>query len=763
MRIRAFLLALIIIASRNLFARPGKTAWKEFPSFRIVEKEETITPPRIVQPKPIEHFIFQKTTYWRTICSLNTYTYLPPNEFLGVRVDIFSSSLTLTGYTPPLTENALLAIEKSPQWLRDDLVIAFARMTNSFQDMYANLILSVDNPIIDEVAFQVAHMSYQSLTAPYANPTLLLINAEKIYEIAPLLQYVELIDHGRYPDDPNYYTTVRYRVIDHGDTIWTEEYPKEIYYWFIVHPKLSDEKVKMTDSDGDSRQRTYGYFWREYLLFNPSSTRPYTTDSSLVLANVLRIPKYLWTRADSSFPPGRPFTPNDGALDVVGNWVSKILPYGAAAPRPIQPNQIAYSHHGYCGEVQDLLCAASRCALIPGISTMDPAEDHVWNEFYDRQWEYYQVDREGGGTSIGYDGGRQDVDFGGGKNVSMIWNYWGDGYMEDVTNEYSRVCTLVVNVRDELGFPVDGALILVATEGFYDTTTLDITGCSFTNRNGQAKFVAGDRRNFYIRAESSIGSYPGTGTVTPIARSTVPGMTYTSNIVIRGHVPFLPLLSELDPPDSSGASHILRVSYRVPSEYIVQNNSYYDSEGSEFRHPSPTGGIAFFICDSTNYAQFTSGNPFSAYFYEDLTPNGELEMYLPHPGPWFVVASNQNALRNIQRVELSVALVQAGTFVDLRLPHSQAPSIIAYPNPFNSEVTFEIVSNSAGEGLIEIFNISGELIYRKGFSIVYPCNSARIIWDGRNSLNEPVPSGVYFFRANLNGKLAGVKSLLLVK
>ena len=40
------------------------------------------------------------------------------------------------------------------------------------------------------------------------------------------------------------------------------------------------------------------------------------------------------------------FTTHNVALDVIGNWVSKILPRKALGNRPVQPNQIAYEHDG---------------------------------------------------------------------------------------------------------------------------------------------------------------------------------------------------------------------------------------------------------------------------------------------------------------------------------------------------------------------------------------------------------------------------------
>ncbi len=57
------------------------------------------------------------------------------------------------------------AIERSPDWLRDDLIRQFRKLTKYYlDDDYASLINNADENIVDEVAFQVAFLSYESLT-----------------------------------------------------------------------------------------------------------------------------------------------------------------------------------------------------------------------------------------------------------------------------------------------------------------------------------------------------------------------------------------------------------------------------------------------------------------------------------------------------------------------------------------------------------------------------------------------------------------------
>lgn len=82
-----------------------------------------------------------------------------------------------------------------------------------------------------------------------------------------------------------------------------------------------------------------------------------------------------------------------------------------------------------------------------------------------------------------------------------------------------------------------------------------------------------------------------------------------------------------------------------------------------------------------------------------------------------------------------------------------------YPNPFNPETTisFELPVN-INNPMIEIFNIKGQQIRQ------YPIfnNQSSIIWDGIDHANNPVSSGVYFYRINSDeGVLTSGKMLLL--
>ncbi|MBU1626886.1 hypothetical protein KKB18_05905, partial [bacterium] len=149
----------------------------------------------------------------------------------------------------------------------------------NLQDTYADLILESPDPkYIDELAFMIAHTSYVEIKRMYENnktssPLIFLENVEWIYKNAELLNYVELVDVGSPGIDSNFYTTTKYRYREDGVV---KEYtlPMEKYYWTIVHPKLNNENIRM-DTKADPQQSTYGYWWRNYLMNNPSEVYDY--------------------------------------------------------------------------------------------------------------------------------------------------------------------------------------------------------------------------------------------------------------------------------------------------------------------------------------------------------------------------------------------------------------------------------------------------------------------------------------------------------
>ena len=68
-----------------------------------------------------------------------------------------------------------------------------------------------------------------------------------------------------------------------------------------------------------------------------------------------------------------------------------------------------------------------------------------------------------------------------------------------------------------------------------------------------------------------------------------------------------------------------------------------------------------------------------------------------------------------------------------------------YPNPFNPETTISFDMPQAGKANVQIYNLRGQLV-KTLLNNQVSAGTKNIIWNGRDSKNNSVASGVYFYR-----------------
>lgn len=85
----------------------------------------------------------------------------------------------------------------------------------------------------------------------------------------------------------------------------------------------------------------------------------------------------------------------------------------------------------------------------------------------------------------------------------------------------------------------------------------------------------------------------------------------------------------------------------------------------------------------------------------------------------------------------------------------------AYPNPFNPQTTISFTINQSNQIKLEIFNIKGQRVKSLADG-VFEKGTHNIVWNGTNDFNEPVGSGVYFYRI-MNGSVNEIKKVMLIK
>ena len=334
-----------------------------------------------------------------------------------------------------LTMEEKKAIVRAPSWIQLRLARQLELISNGSK--YAKLILNCPKKYVDEIAFSIATCPLNAMPSP----CLLYDNAANIYKNAKYLDYAKLIDFD------NGSTTIEYKMLDHGE----EKHivcPMSIYYWFVVHPRITFEDAKYV----------YGKFWRSYLFYHNDIGYP-------LLMEKLHGIKWLWDN-ESYYPPSHrtwkwSMKNHPTAIEAINYWVGKTVNQLAIGDRPGQPNIIAHEHNGFCGELQQISVAAQRAALIPSVGICDLGEDHVWREFWANGW--HECDNwwaDGGGCIANYSEYRYRWH----KIISALFAWRGDSSIYDVTQKYIKAGDrgkVIVSVFDSFGKPVDGARITV--------------------------------------------------------------------------------------------------------------------------------------------------------------------------------------------------------------------------------------------------------------------------------------------------------------
>ena len=728
-----------------------------------LERVETIKGEAI---RPVRFYTPQKSL--DIMVDSDNWQLIPAGQFSGVRFNTKEEKLSkIPVKCEIVSDSVFLAIKSSPKWLQPELFDNFRRLSKSYRSIFARRILESEPKYRDEVAFQVAHLSPHTLQR--VDPALLDTNVIQLYRVDPDLRYVDIVEYGD-PDIGEWYTTTRYRVIDgNGDTVWAE-IPKEIYYWWVLMPKLSDEEPKMDYT-------VYNKFWRDY-LYN------YADPGYPLLRDKIKDIEVLWDGKPHSWESERPFSDTMLAVDCVANWVNYTIPsIDVGSRRYRQPNNIAHTHVGRCGELQDLLNAASRTCLMPVLSVCCYPGDHVWNEIYsplDSTWNEYQCswgghnEKKPGPAEIGK----------GHPSKYSIFGFRADGYTWLVDNHYhTDPCTLTVWVKDAQGNPVDGAEINLWANLYNDPSQV-FPGSywGYTDRDGKIDLILAPSHIYTLRMDTPRDHQPANPTQSYLvldSTQSLPGghFEYTFNALDT-----LKSLSVAERQNPAQGSYKLLITYKVPLRVLYGNKfwrytrypwvqDYYDF--SDFRSP---GDIDFFICDEENYKKYLADSFFEAYTVRKSFSSDSLEFILPEDKDFYILFSNDKRMTISELLYAKVLLYKktetGWTLIDSCAPDSiygieEKPEVVCKislrvsPNPLaHSPIRFSYsLPNTLRPITLSIYDITGRRL--KDFSCINP-GSGVIIWDQRDDKGRRVREGIYFARLT-SGAYSAVEKLVIIK
>ncbi len=671
-------------------------------------KIQIIEPNNIIQKKAVKATLSSEITLFN-------------KEYLSYEINTDDLSIKLNQNKVIISDQAKEALKLAPNWLKAQLQIKFQLLyEKGLDDDFAQLIIKADNKYKDEVAFVIAYSSINTLTNNRFRKDIDVIikNAELIYNIADSLQYVKLVEHGSIANN-DYYTTTTYRIYDPEtkDTIWNE-IPKDIYYFYVVHFKMDQEGVFVADDATATEQRTYGYFWRDYIWNNPDATQNYmpvnikTTKGEVTsiprFGEIMKKPRILWNRTMTYLPYGREFKDNDFALDVIGNWGSRALPINVTLPRSFQPNQILMKHDGMCNEDAFLIAAACRTALIPIIYLGTWAEDHVFGSIWDNDWYHFEFFRGGlepnGNSAYGITNMMAGGSYG--WENSMVNGFRPDGYNVNFSNYYAKTSTFNVAVTDSIGTPMPGAkLHIYARNG----TSILYSGTIFTDSDGKASFDVGENKFYYIQAVHPVyKTAPIEDTKVYLLNQTITkaNNTYNYNLPYPNVIIDNNQVEDLNDTDND-ETYKYGLNIKLKSINILTDLiEKHDSQRSRFYYwnPESKGEITSFLVDEDNYNKFKSGENYKAYYYNEYKNENEFNIKLPYKAKWYLVLSNKKYDNFYQHLTSEVSILD--DFVTVEVNNNK---LISQDNFGNILLNQEEI-NKLGIIRFEIIDTRGKLI-----------------------------------------------------
>lgn len=692
---------------------------------------------------------------WTKADSIYIDKLIPARANCGVKINKSKFKLEIIS-AQNLTDKARNAVAKAPKWIRAELENTLSQLIPTKQDNLAQIILDAEDPYIDEIAFAIANSSTVFLASDYCFPQLFLENAITIYNHDKDLKYVEILDFGNSETDDNYYSTVLYTKIDADSNIKKIQVPKDIYYWYIVHPKLSDEIPTYIFPDiieydytlqnsphtlNIASPKDGGVFWREFLYTvqddnpeKPGEKLPQLKES-ISECNLL----YDDTKQGSS------------AIKIITKWINDVMDFNSEYERPHQPVRIYRLHMGRCGEHEDITSAAARACLIPcrGISSW--STDHVWNEFWDERWWQWEPVNNSIKDNMVYEAGW-------GKKFGSVIARRSDGLLIPVTVDYS-VHTSKINIYalDLNNKPIDGAFILV---GMGPQNELRLDSYGTTDSEGKLTLIVGKDNAYWAGMSSSLGNDPAAG-VKLLLDNATEGEEY--NFSLKGNkAKQAPIFTKIDIPPDNQDDFKLVYNLEIQGQLTNWKNYMDDLPNTYCYGSSSNSALSFFVTDEPNYEKSTINQRFDACIAENNVNTVKSEFGLPNEGVWYAFLNSRSTNSNFTRATGWFALYFSELVgIDENENNNSQANIFIFPNPFSTttKINFDLPKSSYLQ--ISIYNQNLQEV-KTLCNQFYESGLNYILWDGMDNNYNELPSGIYYIKVS-NKEQIIYKKLSLIR
>lgn len=113
--------------------------------------------------------------------------------------------------------------------------------------------------------------------------------------------------------------------------------------------------------------------------------------------------------------------------------------------------------------------------------------------------------------------------------------------------------------------------------------------------------------------------------------------------------------------------------------------------------------------------------------------------------------------------EIPVVIDVSGSNTD-NPPELQTHSLADnFPNPFNSSTSIAYTIPRNSNVNISIFNIKGQKVRTLVNDRMQEKGNHKTVWNGKDRSNNPVSSGIYYYKLNINGQTKAIKKCLMLK
>lgn len=745
---KALLFIALSISVALLFCNPRGLTVSEIPCSDVISSH-AIPVDHLIEVAPPHSGQEFNRDEWYPSLELDLNLRLPAKQQYGLQFDLISNSAIPFSSMGNLGAQGIQAVAKAPEWLQSELSTILASLEPERQDLWAGLILDTQDPYVDEVAFCIAHSSTTYLNSDYATPQLFTENAQSIYSIDSQLAYVEIRDVGSASAGGNYYSTTRYFKKDSAGQIQQRDLPRELYYWYIVHPKLSDEIAAYIDPSvvennsnhsNNIAEPPVGKFWRDYLFNLDQEGYP-------VLADTLSQCQTLFNHDDST---------ND-AIHAIVWWINQNMSFTSNAERPHQPVRIITKRFGRCGEYADLTSAVARTALIPCTSILSVSTDHTWNEFWDEGWVAWE-------PVNGYINDPLVYENGWGKIFGSVFEIRSDGLFSPVTERYSEGnATIRIQVVDSNQHPVDGARVVLAI--LDGSNRFDCE--QFTDNSGIATFSVGEGHNYRARVETDFALYPeNPGTFSQLTDNAEDDQMYQYLFTLNQPSP-IPAFEALSSPPDPVDDHRFMVAFESPGYYISAQNLWDDitilgSPAFSYKYVDSPSDAAFMVLDADNVIFWQLMGEASGFCYQNPASSGSAIFDIPAGQNWYCFVDNSHRHRNSVKLNGSLLYETYGTAIqDEHNSPAEFHVLSSFPNPFRQSVQINLELAKEAVLKVQIFNIKGQLV-KHWQTDRLPKGQTELSWDGCSDLGASLASGIYFLKIS-DGTHTNTRKLIYSK